>query len=288
MVEKQKQVAAIMGKDPNVQTVMSSIGMRGASNQGIVFATLKPRAERSKSPDELIQSLRPQLSTVPGMRVFLQNPPPIRIGGSLTKSQYQFTLQGADTKELYKSAPLLEAKMRELPGLQDVTSDLLLKNPQVRVEIDRDRAAALGVTPERIEDALYTAYGSRPDLDDLRAEQPVSGHHGARARVPDGSLGSLAAVSEVAVGDLVPLAGLAKFAQSTGPLSVAHLGQLPAVTISFNLRPRNFALGGGHRGRRESRERRCRRRSQRASRGRRRPFRLRRAVSACCSSWRCS
>jgi HAE1 family hydrophobic/amphiphilic exporter-1 len=237
MVEKQKQVAAIMGKDPNVQTVMSSIGMRGASNQGIVFATLKPRAERSKSPDELIQSLRPQLSTVPGMRVFLQNPPPIRIGGSLTKSQYQFTLQGADTKELYKSAPLLEAKMRELPGLQDVTSDLLLKNPQVRVEIDRDRAAALGVTPERIEDALYTAYGSR-QISTIYA--PNNQYQVIMELAPEYQTGpsalSLLYVRSLS-GDLVPLAGLAKFAQSTGPLSVAHLGQLPAVTISFNLRP---------------------------------------------------
>ncbi|MGH9369197.1 MAG: efflux RND transporter permease subunit, partial [Thermoanaerobaculia bacterium] len=161
MVEKQRQVAAILGSDPNVQSVMSSIGMRGGSNQGIVFATLKPRRDRERSADEVIQALRPKLAEVPGMRVFLQNPPPIRIGGSLTKSQYQFTLQGADTKELYQHAPILEERMRQLPGLQDVTSDLLLKNPQVRVEIDRDRAAALGVTPERIEDALYTAYGSR-------------------------------------------------------------------------------------------------------------------------------
>ena len=109
----------------------------------------------------MIQELRPKLAKIPGIQVFLQNPPPIRIGGQLTKGQYQFTLQSPEIKELYEYAPKLEAKMRELPGLQDVNSDLQIKNPQVNVEIDRDKASALRVTANQIEDALYSAYGAR-------------------------------------------------------------------------------------------------------------------------------
>jgi HAE1 family hydrophobic/amphiphilic exporter-1 len=237
MVEKQHEVAAVVGKNPNVLMLMSSIGMRGGSNQGIVFATLKPRHERKQSPDQIIQELRPQLARITGMRVFLQNPPPIRIGGNLTKSQYQYTLQGADTTELYRYAPILEEKMRGLPGFQDVTSDLQLKNPQVRVGIERDRAAALGITPQRIEDALYTAYGSR-QISTIYA--PNNQYQVIMELAPeyqaDPGAPSLLYV-RASSGELVPLSAVAKLSQSTGPLSVQHLGQLPAVTVSFNLRP---------------------------------------------------
>ena len=163
MVKHQKALAAIVAENPNVKNFMSSVGASGpnvAGNTGRMFIRLNPRNERP-GVDEIIQELRPKLATVPGIRVFLQNLPPIRIGGMLTKSLYQFTLQSPDMKELYHHAPLLEAKMRDLPGLQDVTSDLQIKNPQVKVEIDRDKAAALGITAQQIEDALYNAYGSR-------------------------------------------------------------------------------------------------------------------------------
>jgi HAE1 family hydrophobic/amphiphilic exporter-1 len=237
MAEKQARIAEIMAKNPNVQAVMSNVGGRDNSNQGIVFATLKPRHERRQGPDEIIQELRPQFAQILGIRVFLQNPPPIRIGGSLSKSQYQFTLQGADTDELYEMAPILEEKIRKLPGFQDVTSDLQLKNPQVKVGIDRDRAAALGVTPARIEDALYTAYGSRQvstiyaPNNQYQVIMEVAPEH---QRDP-AALSSLYVRSQS--GAMVPLAGLASFTQDVGPLSVAHLGQLPSVTLSFNLRP---------------------------------------------------
>ena len=242
MAEKQAKIAEIMAKNPNVEAVMSNVGGRDNSNQGIVFATLKPRHERNQGPDEIIQELRPEFAKILGIRVFLQNPPPIRIGGNLSKSQYQFTLQGADTKDLYEWAPRLEAKLRALPGLQDVTSDLQLKNPQVKVGIDRDRAATLGVTPARIEDALYTAYGSRQistiyaPNNQYQVIMEVAPEH----QLDPTSLTSLYVRSES--GALVPLSGLATFTQDVGPMTVTHLGQLPSVTLSFNLRP-GLSLG---------------------------------------------
>ena len=132
MSEHQQALAKVVQKDPNVEGFMSSFGPRGGSagNSGTIFMHLKPRSERKLSADEIIQDLRPKLARVPGIRVFLQNPPPIRLGGSLTKSQYQYTLQDSDTAELYRYAPILEEKMRGLPGFQDVTSDLQLKNPR--------------------------------------------------------------------------------------------------------------------------------------------------------------
>jgi HAE1 family hydrophobic/amphiphilic exporter-1 len=164
MVQHQLAVAEIVRQDPNVGSYSSTAGAGGPSqtgNVGRLMIALKPRSKRKLSADEVIQELRPKLAKVPGIQVFLQNPPPIRIGGMLTKSQYQFTLQSPEFKELYEHVPILEGKMRELPGLQDVSSDLQIKNPQVNIEIDRDKASALGVTANQIEEALYSAYGAR-------------------------------------------------------------------------------------------------------------------------------
>src|SRR5436309_3181771 len=157
----QQQLAAIFAKDPNVAAFMSSVGSRGSStgpNNGLFLIRLKPRDQRPPAK-AVIEELRPKLSVIPGMRAFLQIPRTIRIGGRLTKSQYQYTLQGSDIRELYRYAPLLEAKMRALPGLRDVTSDLQITNPQVEVDIDRDKAAELAVSMRAIEDTLYYAYG---------------------------------------------------------------------------------------------------------------------------------
>ena len=146
MIEHQRQIAAIVARDPNVLDFMSSVGGGGrgnTGNQGRLFIHLKPRSQRRMSADEVIRSLQPRLSVVPGMRVFLQNPPPINVGARNAKSLYQFTLQSTDIEALYASATQFEGKMRGLPELQDVTSDLQIKNPQVNVAIDRDRAAAL-------------------------------------------------------------------------------------------------------------------------------------------------
>jgi HAE1 family hydrophobic/amphiphilic exporter-1 len=240
MKEKQQQVAAVVRSDPDVANLLSSCGPRGnvsVGNSGIVLAQLKPRAERKRSADQIIQDLRPKIAKIPGIRAFLQVPPPIRLGGSLTKSQYQYTLQDSDTAELYRVAPILEQKMRGVPGLQDVTSDLQNQNPQVAIDINRDRAAALGVSSQQIEDALYTAYGTR-QISTIYA--PNNEYQVIMELAPDFQ-GSAAAISMLYVrsssGQLVPLSSLASIRQNTGPLAVVHQGQLPAVSISFNLKP---------------------------------------------------
>jgi len=240
MKEHQLKIAAVVRQDPNVGSFMSGVGSVGTfvgTNVGRIFIRLKPRAQRSLSADEVIQELRPKLAQIPGIRVFLQNPPPIRIGGTLTKSQYQFTLQSPNTDDLYTYAPLLEAKLRELPMLQDVTSDLQIKNPQVNIDINRDKASAMGVTAEQVEDALYSAYGSRQvstifapnnQYDVIMELEP-------QYQLDPSALSMLYIRS--ATNQLVPLNAVANLAQEVGPLTVNHLGQIPAVTLSFNLRP---------------------------------------------------
>ena len=240
MKEHQQKVAAILRQDPNIDSFMSGVGPGGTMvgyNIGRVFLRLKPRSERHLSADEILQELRPKLATVPGMRVFLQNFLPIRIGGTLTKSQYQFTLQSPNTKELYKHAPLLEVKLRELPSLQDVTSDLQISNPQVNIGIDRDKASALGVTAQQVEDALYTAYGSR-QISTIFApnnQYQVIMELEPRYQLDPNALSMLYIHSST--GRLVPLNAVANMTKGVGPLTVNHLGQIPSVTISFNLRP---------------------------------------------------
>jgi len=240
MQKRQKEVAAVISEDPHVEAFMSSIGPSGsspASNTGRFTIRLKPRKERDRSADEIIQDLRPKLATIPGIQVFLQNPPPIRIGGRLTKSQYQFTLQGADLDALYRYAPVLEARLRQIPGLEDVTSDLQIKNPQVNIEINRDKASLLGVTAQQIEDALSSAYSSR-QISTIYA--PNNSFQVILELEPQHQM-EPAALAMLYIrsskGALVPLNALAKVSTNVGPLTVNHQGQLPAVTLSFSLRP---------------------------------------------------
>jgi HAE1 family hydrophobic/amphiphilic exporter-1 len=240
MVQHQKSVAAVIRQDPNVDSFMSSIGASGisvASNTGRLFIRLKDRKARKLNVDEIIQRLRPRLAVIPGIQVFMQNLPPIRIGGVLTKSQYQFTLQSPDTNELYRYAPLLEERLRKIAGLQDVTSDLEIKSPQVNVEIDRDKASALGVTAQQVEGALSSAYSSL-QVSTIFApnnEYQVIVELEPRYQLDPSALSLLYIRS--AQGALVPLNTVARLSSSAGPLTVNHLGQLPAVTLSFNLRP---------------------------------------------------
>jgi HAE1 family hydrophobic/amphiphilic exporter-1 len=240
MARHQEEIAAIIAQDPNVESFMSAIGASGisvASNTGRVFIRLKPRSERLLSQDEIIEELRPKLATVPGIRVFMQNLPPIRIGGLLTKSQYQFTLQSPNTDELYRYSTLLESRMRALPGLQDVTSDLQITNPQVNVEIDRDKASTLGISAQQVEDALSSAYSSR-QISTIYApnnEYQVILEVEPQYQMDPSTLPLLYIRSTK--GALVPLRAVTNLTQDVGPLTVNHLGQLPAVTISFNLRP---------------------------------------------------
>ncbi|MCL4524692.1 MAG: efflux RND transporter permease subunit, partial [Acidobacteria bacterium] len=214
----------------------------GAGNTGRIFMRLKPRNERKLSADEVIQELRPKFAKVPGIRVFMQNLPPIRIGGQLTKSQYQFTLQSPSTTELYEQAIQLEARLRDIPGLQDVTSDLQIKNPQVVVDIDRDKAASLGLSAQQVEEALYTSYAAR-QISTIYA--PNNQYRVIVELLPEyqadpNSLSLL--YVRATTGQLVPLNAVAALRRTVGPLTVNHLGQLPAVTLSFNLKP-GVALG---------------------------------------------
>jgi hydrophobic/amphiphilic exporter-1 (mainly G- bacteria), HAE1 family len=272
MKAKQLEINKILVADPNKKGFFSSLGtVGGASNSGFIFMHLLPPNQRPKIPsptmvrlereykdtpvvgsalraisplfwhhpniNEVIQELRTKLNTIPGISVYLRNPPPIQIGGQVTNSPYQVTLQSPDTEELYKQATDFEQKMELLPALQDVTSDLQIKNPQVNVNIDRDKASALGVSAAQVEDALYTAYGERQistiyapndefwvlmELEDQYQKDPTA-------------LSLLYVRSST--GALVPLNAVAALGTSLGPLSVNHLGQLPAVTVSFNLKP---------------------------------------------------
>jgi hydrophobe/amphiphile efflux-1 (HAE1) family protein len=237
MANLQRQVAEIVRQNPNVEGVMSFVGVGGPSaslNNGRLFVTLKPRQTRPPA-DEIVQQLRPTLMRVPGIKAFVQNIPAIRIG-QLTKSAYQYTLQDTDTAQLYEWAPRLEEKLKTLPGLVDVTSDLQITQPQVTVEIDRNKASALGVSADTIENTLYDAYGSK-QVSTIFA--PTNQYWVVMEVEPryqtDPSLLSLLYVRSN-TGALVPLSAVASMKPSIGPLAVNHLGQLPAVTLSFDLK----------------------------------------------------
>jgi len=246
MKRLQQAVAEVVRQDPNVEAFMSNAGSRpggiAGGNTGTLFLRLKPRHERELSADQVIQNLRPKLAQVPGIRVFLQNPPAISVGGRVTKSQYQYTLQGTDTEELYRIAPQVASAVQGLPGFLDVTTDLQLRNPQVNIDINRDKASSLGVSVEQIEDALYSAYGARQVstiFADTNQYQVILELKAEYQR--DAAALSLLYVRSSS-GALVPLNVLARITQGYGPLSINHSGQLPSVTISYNLRP-GYALG---------------------------------------------
>jgi HAE1 family hydrophobic/amphiphilic exporter-1 len=242
MVRHQQEVAAIVAQDPNIDGFMSSVGSGGGSgNQGRIIMGLKPRKDRLTA-DEIVNELRPKLSGIPGINVFMQVPPAIQIGARSSKSLYQYTLQAPDIVALDTAAKRMEAKMRTISQIQDVTSDLQIANPQVIVDIDRDRAASLGVNATQIESALYDAYGSRQVS---TIYTPNNQYMVVMELLPQfqqdiNALRMLYIRSDK--GDLVPLSAVATLTQNVGPLAITHSGQLPSVTISFNTRP-GIALG---------------------------------------------
>jgi HAE1 family hydrophobic/amphiphilic exporter-1 len=245
MVRHQRAVAKIVSEDPAVQEFMSAVGGGGhhaaAANTGRIFMHLKPRSQRAPV-GQVIQRLRKKLSRIPGIGVYLQNPPAIRLGGHLTKSLYQYTLQGPDIDALYRWAPRVESALKKLPALEDVTSDVQISSPQLNVSIDRDKATVLGVTAEQIENALYSAYGSR-QVSTIYApnnEYEVILEVAPRFQRDPAALSLLYIRSSD--GKLIPLDTVAHVVPTVGPLTVTHTGQLPSVTLSFNLRP-GVALG---------------------------------------------
>jgi HAE1 family hydrophobic/amphiphilic exporter-1 len=246
MVRHQMQVADIVAKDPNVLAFSNNAGggpRGGALNTGQISVDLKPRKERDKSVDQIMAELRPKLSQIPGIRVFMINQPPINLGAQGgQRSLYQFTLQDTDTEELYHWAPILEGKLRDLPGLEDVNSDLQLKNPQVRVDMDRDKISALGLTANQVETALYNAYGTR-QVSQIYAP---NNQYQVIMQVAPQFQNNPSALSMLHVrstsGRLIPLDTVARVRTNVGPSVVAHTGQLPSVTISFNLKP-GYSLG---------------------------------------------
>ncbi len=240
MARLQRSLHPILEKEPAIASVMSVIGAGGPNatgNTGRLTLTLTPHDQRTESADDLVKKLRPKLNSVPGIQVYLRNPPMINVGGRSTKSLYQFTLQNPDTAELYRYAALLEDKLKGSRLLQDVSSDVQLSNPEVRVDIRRDRAASLGITPQQIELALQSAFGTRQvstiytDTNDYQVILELLPEY-----LRDASALSLLYVRGTD-GNLVPLDALAEISKGVGPVVINHGGQLPSATISFNLRP---------------------------------------------------
>jgi HAE1 family hydrophobic/amphiphilic exporter-1 len=246
MSEMQNKINEIMRKDPNIESFMSSIGggssYNPAANQGRMWIQLIPRTKRTLSAGQIIAQLRPKVNSIPGMNVFLTVPPAIRVGGRPSKSAYDLTLSGPDTEDLYRQEQILEAEIAKLPGLMDVTSDLQIKNPRVNIEVNRDRAASLGLNVAQVQSTLYDAFGPRwastiyaptnqyKVLLELQAEYQQHADSLSKIYLRSNS------------GNLIPLDAVAKLTQDAGPMTIAHSGQLPSTTISFNLRP-GFALG---------------------------------------------
>ncbi|QIR35360.1 efflux RND transporter permease subunit [Tolypothrix sp. PCC 7910] len=240
MVKHQQVVANIVRRNPNVEVINSSVGAGGANataNSGRIFVKLKPHSERHESADEVANQLRPKLTGIPGIRAFVQNPPSIRLGGQQTKALYQFGLSSPNLQDLYQYAPALETKLRQMSELQDVNSDLQIKNPQINVQVNREQAATLGLTANQIETTLNNAYGTRQVSTIYASDgqyQVIMGVDPQYQLSPnDLDLLTIRSTS----GQEVPLNAVATLTKGVGPLTVNHYGQLSAVTISFNLKP---------------------------------------------------
>jgi HAE1 family hydrophobic/amphiphilic exporter-1 len=236
LVRHQRAAMDIVSQDKRVATYFSFVGRGGAANSSVISLRLVPKSQRTATIDDIMNDLRPKLSAIPGFRVALQNPPPIRLGGRQSNSQYQYTLQSADTATLYAASQKMIEKMRTLPGFVDVNSDLFLRNPTVNVEINRDRAATLGLTTSQIEDALFSSYATR-QVSTIYAPnntyQVIMEVDPQFQRNPQ-ELSML--YVRAGSGELVPLDAVAKLVPTVGPLAVNHSGQAPSVTLSFNLK----------------------------------------------------
>ncbi|HXR94585.1 MAG TPA: efflux RND transporter permease subunit, partial [Rhizomicrobium sp.] len=267
MKKYQDRLAEIAMRDPNVEAVMSSVGGGGArsgTNTGGMFFKLKPPSERSLSADEVIQEMRPKLARVLGVNAFMQNPPVIRVGGAQSKSLYQYVLQSTNMDELQQNAAKLTKALQHAPGFADVTNDMDFNSPSVEVKIDRDLAATHGVSINSIETALGASFGGEQistiyatdaeywvmlellpqyqnDINDLKqlyvssSMTSGSGSGGSGTLLPNGAGGTSSGGTTGTVNNVVPLGAVTTLVPGTQALAVNHLGQLPAVTVSFNL-----------------------------------------------------
>ena len=241
MMRHQQAVAAAIEKNPNVEAVMSTagqgVGGTFGDNVGRLIIRLKSRAERTATADEIIQQIRRDTARLQGVRVFLSNPPAIRIGGSLSTSDYQFVVTGPDLRGLYRPAQELETRLKAMSQLTDVATNLELRNPEIQVRIQRERAAALGVTSQQVELALFNAFGGRS----VSTLYGTSDQYDVRLEIDRKYQTDINAMENIFIqgpgGAMVPLSVVAEVKSGVGPVSVAHIGQLPAVIISFNLAP---------------------------------------------------
>jgi HAE1 family hydrophobic/amphiphilic exporter-1 len=247
MEEYQQQIATIVRDNPNVAALMSTVGGTAATtvggpNFGQLLVRLKPRSQRTAMVNEVIKEIQPKVDQVPGMKVYLQNPPTIRIGGQVTKSLYQFSMQSPVKPELFATAGKMQALIAQIPGVRDVTSDVAITSPQVEVNINRDKAGQLQVSANSIESAFYDAYGPHWVSTIYAAvnEYEVLLELEPAYQADPNALSML--YFKGTTGTLVPLDTLATLKTDVGPQAINHNGQLTAATISFDLQP-GVALG---------------------------------------------
>jgi HAE1 family hydrophobic/amphiphilic exporter-1 len=263
MAALQRQVAEIIRKDPAVDYVNSTVGAGGPNptlNIGRMFIALKPRKERGENSTAVIQRLRRTANVVPGMAVYFQNVQNINITGRISKSEYQYTLQSSDTQLLYDTAPIMREKIAQIEGLRDVTADLYIKNPQMAIEVDREKAAVYGVTIDQIRQELFDAFGARQvatiytatndyqvileSLPRFQADASQLQNIFVKTNVAGAGSAGGAGVNGNGIpsGTSIPLSAMTRMVPSVGPLQVNHQANQPAVTISFNLAP-GYSLG---------------------------------------------
>ena len=242
MQQRVARFVDIVMSDPGVSTVLAYAGGGGIQNSARMFVNLKPHGERDADATGIISRLRSKLTSVPGAVLYLQAAQDLRIGGRASSAQYQYTIQSDEVAALNKWAPLLYERVRKLPELADVNTDLLTRGLQASLTIDRNTASRLGITPETIDNTLYDAFGQRPVstmYTSLNQYHVVMEAAPAFWQSPDGLRDIYLPSSS---GGQVPLSAFARYAPSTAPLAVNHQGQFPSVTISFNLAP-GVALG---------------------------------------------
>jgi len=241
MASYTKRVMKIIGDDPDIEGVLGQMeganGSAGTNNARLFMIKLKPLSMRKSTPEQIIRRLRPKVSRIPGVNVFLTNPPTIRLGARMARSTYQYTLQGLDLGQLQTYSDKMMDALRKQPGFVDITSDNEAAMPSVQVKINRDRAAAFGVTPLQIETALGSAFGGQrvSQINTSSNQYEVIMELLPRYQRDASALDRLYITG--AGNTLVPLTAVTDMTSSTVPLSVNHSGQIPAVTISFDLAP---------------------------------------------------